>query len=71
MLNSVVQHISKWSRVNHLTLNVEDTNVVTCTPIKLVQFSLILVYFDHTLTDLDILKFLICLLIVTLHGNST
>jgi len=37
MLNSVLLHISKLLRANHLTLNVERTNVVRFTPSKLVQ----------------------------------
>jgi hypothetical protein len=56
MLNSVLLHISKWFRGNHLTLNVEKTNVLRCTPMKLVQYPLNLVYFDQT--ELDNLKFL-------------
>lgn len=37
MLNSVLLHISKWLRANHLTLNVETTNVVGFTPTALVH----------------------------------
>jgi len=37
MLNSVLLHISKWLRANHLTMNVEKTNVVAFTPTTLVQ----------------------------------
>lgn len=36
-LNSVLLHISKWLRANHLTLNVEKTNVVGFIPTTLVQ----------------------------------
>jgi hypothetical protein len=38
MLNSVLIHIFKWLRANHLTLNVQKTNVVRFTPNKLIQY---------------------------------
>jgi hypothetical protein len=37
MLNSVLLHISKWMKANHLMLNVEKTNTVGFTPTTLVQ----------------------------------
>lgn len=56
VLHSVLLHISKWFRANHLPLYVEKTNVVSCTAMKLVQYPLNLVYFDQI--ELGNLKFL-------------
>jgi hypothetical protein len=46
MINSVLLDLSKWLRANHLTLNVEKTNVVRFTPNKLIQHQLNLVFFN-------------------------
>jgi len=58
VINSVLLHISKRFRANHLTVNVERTNVVRFTSTKLVQYPVNLVYSNQTLTELDNLKFL-------------
>jgi hypothetical protein len=58
VINSVLLHISKRFRANHLTLHVERTNGVRFTSTKLVQYPVNLVYSDQTLTELDYLKFL-------------
>jgi hypothetical protein len=58
VVNSVLLHISERFRANHLTLNVERTNIVRFASIKLVQNPVNLVCTDQTLTELDNLKFL-------------
>jgi hypothetical protein len=46
MLNSVLLHISKLLRANHLTLNVEKPNAVRFTPNKLIKYQLNLMFFN-------------------------